>query len=188
MSVLESGEPPSVDVNISLTMVGGLRRDLDRIEHRLIGLARGAGAGWQEIADSLGLRSRQAAEQRYLRLDASAEPDLGAVRKRLARRREMDARADPRAARLRTAAGVLIDELEQVVRRTGGVDAVAALALSTLRIAVDGEAGALYDLVRQAVDDLGGPPPSLRSDTLDTAVAEARAALASARTGNIEPS
>src|SRR5438445_2814021 len=115
-SILEMGEPSRPDVNTSLTLVGGLRRDLDRIEHRLIGLARDAGAGWQQIADSLGLRSRQAAEQRYLRLDASTEPDLGAVRKRVARRREMDARADARAARLRAAAGALIDELEQTVR------------------------------------------------------------------------
>jgi hypothetical protein len=188
MSLLEAGEPSRPDVNTSLTLVGGLRRDLDRIEHRLIGLARGAGASWQEIADSLGLRSRQAAEQRYLRLDASAEPDLGAVRKRVARRREMDARADARAARLRAAAGALIDELEQAVRRTEGVDAVAALALNTLRIAVDSEAGALYDLVTQALDDLRGLPRALSSDALGTAAAGARDALSAIHDGNIEPS
>jgi len=169
-------------------VLGGLRHDLDRVEHRLIGLARGSGAGWQEIADSLGLRSRQAAEQRYLRLDASAEPDIGAVRRRLARRREMDARADARAARLRSAAGALIDELERLVRRPEGVNAVAALALSTVRIAVDGEAGALYDLVAQSLDDLQGLPPGLRSDALNVAIAEAHEALVTARDGNIEPS
>lgn len=187
-SVLESDEPSRAAVNTSLTLVGGLRRDLNRLEHRLIGLARGGGAGWQEIAASLGLRSRQAAEQRYLRLDADAEPELAAVRKRMARRREMDARADPRAARLRTAAGALIDELEQAVRRADGGNAVAALALSTVRIAVDSEAGALCDLVAQAVDDLNGLPPGLRSDALARAVAEAGGALAVIRDGKIEPS
>ena len=188
VSVLEAAEPSRADVNASLTLVGGLRRDLDRIEHRLIGMARSAGVGWQEIADSLGLRSRQAAEQRYLRLDASAEPDIGAVRRRLARRREMDARADARAARLRAAADALIDELAQVVRRSEDVNAVAALALSTVRIAVDAEAGALCDLVAQTLDDLRGLPPGLRSDALAVAVAEAGAALAAARDGNVEPS
>jgi hypothetical protein len=169
-------------------MMGGLRSDLDRVEHRLIGLARSMGTGWQDIADSLGLRSRQAAEQRYLRLDASAEPDIGAVRRRLARRREMDARADARAVRLRAAAGALVDELEQVVRRSQDANAAAALALSTVRIAVDAEAGALYDLVARALDDLHGLPPALRSDALVVAVAEAGEALAAARVGNIEPS
>lgn len=188
MSVIEAAEPSPADVNTSLTQIGDLRHDLDRVEHRLIALARGAGAGWQEIADSLGLRSRQAAEQRYLRLDASAEPDIGAVRKRLARRREMDARADARAARLRAAAGALIDELEQVARRAEGGGAGAVLALSTVRIAVDGEAGALYDLVAQALDDLDELPSTRRSDALNAAVAEAREALAAAREGNIEPS
>lgn len=187
-SVLEAVEPSRVDVNASLTLIGGLRHDLDRAEHRLIGLARSTGAGWQEIADSLGLRSRQAAEQRYLRLDANAEPDIGAVRRRLARRRELDARADARAARLRAATGALIDELEQVVRRSEDVNAVAALALSTVRIAVDAEAGALCDLVAQALDDLRGLPPGLRSDALVVAVAEIDKALAAARHGNIEPS
>jgi len=187
-SVLEAAEPSGKDVNTSLTLMSGLRSDLDRVEHRLIGLARSMGAGWQDIADSLGLRSRQAAEQRYLRLDTSAEPDIGAVRRRLARRREMDARAGARAARLRAAAGALVDELDQVARRSQDVNAAAALALSTVRIAVDAEAGALYDLVARALDDLRGLPPALRSDALVVAVAEAGEALVAARDGNIEPS
>jgi len=186
VAVLEGDEPDPIAVNESLTAIGGLRRDLDRIEYQLIRTARGTGLGWREIAHRLGLRSRQAAEQRYLRLSTHAEPDLGAVRKRLARRREMDSQAGADAARLRAAVDGLLGQLGSLVGshdldRRNARAAALLLAADTLRIAVDGEAGALYDLAAQAVTDLAGAPSDLRSDALDKAVHEVRAALDSVR-------
>ena len=40
------------------------RRELDLREHQLISDARTAGATWQQIADRLGYKDRQAAQQR----------------------------------------------------------------------------------------------------------------------------
>ncbi|MDY7086874.1 MAG: hypothetical protein SYR96_17370 [Actinomycetota bacterium] len=50
------------------------RARLDREELELIDRARRAGATWGEIAGALGLRSRQAAEQRRLRLATTLPP------------------------------------------------------------------------------------------------------------------
>lgn len=44
------------------------RQELDRLERDRIAKARTAGAPWGRIATALGVRSRQAAEQRYSRL------------------------------------------------------------------------------------------------------------------------
>jgi hypothetical protein len=41
------------------------RRELDLHEHQLISGARSAGATWQQIADRLGHKDRQAAQQRH---------------------------------------------------------------------------------------------------------------------------
>lgn len=62
------------DVNTALTLVGAVRADLDRCELTLIRCARAAGVSWTDIAASLSLRSRQAAQQRYRRLLTTA-PD-----------------------------------------------------------------------------------------------------------------
>lgn len=210
-SVLEGRLTSPGDVNDALTSLRGLRADLDHAEHRLIALARSSGSSWQEIAASLGVRSRQAAEQRFLRLGANAEAnlraDLAAVRRRHAQRLELDARAGANAVRLRAAVAVLIDELERglhradggspsrerasrhadgglrrpehVSRHAGGRDATVLLALSTLRIAVDSEAGPLCDLAALAVSDLDALPRELRPSGLDAALGAVRTALRS---------
>lgn len=177
IAVLQESPISRRNVNEALTSIGALRTELERVEHRLIALARESGASWQEIAASLGMRSRQAAEQRFLRLEANAEADLGAVRKRLAVRRELDARAGVNAAGLRSALGGLIDELDRSTRRAVGREAVILLALATVRIAVDSGAGPMCDLAALAVADLSGLPPEQRSSELDAALDAVRSAL-----------
>lgn len=49
------------------------RARLDDEERRLIEAAQTAGASWQDIADALGIRSRQGAQQRYRRLITATE-------------------------------------------------------------------------------------------------------------------
>jgi hypothetical protein len=49
----------------ALDAIPAERRELDLREHRLIASARTAGATWQQIADRLGHKDRQAAQQRH---------------------------------------------------------------------------------------------------------------------------
>jgi len=56
------------DVRHALALLPGLRDGLDASERRLIEAARERGASWAQLAAPLGVRSRQAAEQRYRRL------------------------------------------------------------------------------------------------------------------------
>jgi len=56
------------DVQDALRLLPELRGELDSVERRLIEAARVRGASWAALAAPLGVRSRQAAEQRYRRL------------------------------------------------------------------------------------------------------------------------
>jgi len=56
------------DVQDALRLLPGLRDELDCAERRLIEAARDRGASWAALAAPLGVRSRQAAEQRHRRL------------------------------------------------------------------------------------------------------------------------
>lgn len=58
------------EVVAALARVRGLREALDRTEHELLTLARRREVSWARAATALGLRSRQAAEQRAARLSA----------------------------------------------------------------------------------------------------------------------
>lgn len=49
------------------------RGELDGLESALLFLARAEGLTWQQIAQSIGLRSAQAAQQRLDRLSGRAE-------------------------------------------------------------------------------------------------------------------
>jgi hypothetical protein len=61
----------------ALTALRELRDQLSAWEPTLIGAARAGGVTWTEIAPTLGVTSRQAAERRYLRLNpvSGDEPD-----------------------------------------------------------------------------------------------------------------
>lgn len=60
--------PRKVEVAAGLSLLAEIRADLERQELLLINGARSRGLTWEQIADVLGLDSRQAAEQRCRRL------------------------------------------------------------------------------------------------------------------------
>lgn len=136
------GERP--DVLSALALTTRLRADLDRAERQLIRLARDRGASWQEIAVSLGLRSRQAAEQRWLRLSGASSRDVTETR----RQRSVDKSTGEQIVALRAAVAELTDQVDN------------PLARMTLKIALSASPGALYDLAKLAVSDLSGGPPT----------------------------
>ncbi|MVA75813.1 DNA-binding protein [Auraticoccus sp. F435] len=72
-----SGEPPvdTDDLAAALTLVPEARAQLDGLEASLIGVARGRGMTWAQIAFALGLRSAQAAQQRSDRLAARVDDE-----------------------------------------------------------------------------------------------------------------
>ncbi|HEY1484968.1 MAG TPA: hypothetical protein VGF84_02620 [Micromonosporaceae bacterium] len=173
--VLADRSTAGADALAALAFLPGLRDELDVLERGLIDAARHAGASWTGVAAALRLRSRQAAEQRRLRLGgAQAGIDPGAIRAQRRRQRSVDNSAGAGAIKLRAAAADLADTLtlSPPGPRLG-------LALSTLRIAVDADPGGLVDLVRLALADLDADA-SLRPETA-TQLAAVRSALESIR-------
>jgi hypothetical protein len=123
------------------------RAELDAEELELIDRARRSGATWPEIAAALGLGSRQAAEQRRLRLARAAERDS------LPRRAELDQAYGRSASDLRKCA-VELHRRIGADRRWDGRFRRAALVRETLAAAPDAPAGALHDLVTAVLADL----------------------------------
>ncbi len=65
------------DVRAALSLISAARAELEAQETALLFLARAEGLTWPQIAENLGLRSAQAAQQRLDRL--SGRPQPGAV-------------------------------------------------------------------------------------------------------------
>ena len=106
------GDLPVERVLAALVALCQLRADLDEAEPRLIAQARAAGASWAQLADALGLASRQAAERRFLRRQRPEQGEEGtrdqrvqAVRDRRAGDRAVTAWARANGADLRQLAG-----------------------------------------------------------------------------------
>ncbi len=163
------------DLLAALSTVPERRAELDDVERTLIDAARDSGASWTQIAAALGLRSRQAAEQRRLRLGApGSRRDPAAARERRQRQRVGDAAAGEQIVALRAA----VRDLAAGIDRTPGWDDQgprARLARRTLSIALDADPGALVDLTRHVVDDLA----TIRTDLLGgTGVEAARRRMA----------
>ncbi|WP_229070551.1 DNA-binding protein [Actinoplanes sp. DH11] len=77
-SIVAEPDEPDVDDNdlvAALTLLPGVRADLDVTELGLLKIARSRGMTWQDIAFGLGLNTPQAAKQRYERLAARSEED-----------------------------------------------------------------------------------------------------------------
>ena len=144
------------------------RRDLDAAELELIDRARRAGATWVEIAEALGLTSRQAAEQRRLRLVAAVRPVSPGL----------DEGYGDRIAALRAAAADLHRRIG-ADRRWDGRFRRAVLVRETLAGAPEAPPGGLFSLVVDVLADLSGadrlPPPTR------TAVDRLRKALGDAQ-------
>ncbi|MEU9591765.1 type III effector protein [Streptomyces sp. NPDC048193] len=110
-----AGEQPVSEVGsgqalAALLLLRELRTQLAGWETGLIETAREAGASWADLAQPLGVASRQAAERRYLRLRPGAPGSTGeervqATRDRRAADRAVSAWARGNAADLRQLAG-----------------------------------------------------------------------------------
>ncbi|GAA2907544.1 hypothetical protein Acy02nite_11530 [Actinoplanes cyaneus] len=148
------------------------RARLDAEELALIDRARRDGATWPAIAAALGLASRQAAEQRRHRLARGAESEARP------RRSSIDAAYGDKPPLLREAALALHRRIG-ADRRWDGRFPRAALVRETLAATPDAPPGALYDLVGQALTDLGVPLPA----TLRAAVDRLRAGFEAASQG-----
>jgi hypothetical protein len=173
-AVLRQEKAEPADLLAALAVVQGLRADLDRVERRLIGTARESGASWSEVANVLGLRSRQAAEQRWLRLGQAASRDATAARKQRERQRIADAAAGAEVVHLRAAVWALFEHLA-ALPGGGELGPAATLAVATLEAALQANPGALFDLARLAVGDLATLPEQSLGGPVADAVNSVRA-------------
>ncbi|MFI5896056.1 hypothetical protein ACIA5D_38750 [Actinoplanes sp. NPDC051513] len=127
----------------ALREIPAARARLDASELELIDQARREGATWADIASALGLGSRQAAEQRRLRLTSALRP----VR--------TDSPYGPEVAALREAAVELFRRVG-ADRRWDTRFRRATLVRQTLSFAADAPVSGLYSLVADVVADLAG--------------------------------
>ncbi|MET7486633.1 type III effector protein [Streptomyces sp. NPDC005538] len=102
--------PGPEQVLASLMLLRQVREQLAGWETGLIETARDAGASWADLADPLGVASRQAAERRYLRgrpgpAGTTGEERVQATRERRAAQRTTASWARANAADLRRLAG-----------------------------------------------------------------------------------
>lgn len=69
------GEASHDDVRAALTLLESARADLDALEAGLMLIARAEGLTWPDIAKQLGVKSPQAAQQRFQRVSTRAQVD-----------------------------------------------------------------------------------------------------------------
>lgn len=149
-----------MDVLRELAAVKTARVALDARERQLIEAAREAGLGWAAIAEALDLKSRQAAEQRLLRLAGGPGRDPQAARREQAYQRSVDdeamksLRKAVRKAYLAMAAESTWDSLHPR----------ASLARHALEAAAAAAPGSLYALAGKAIGDLEAMQSSLATD------------------------
>jgi hypothetical protein len=153
-----------------LAEIGAARARLDERELELIDRARQSGATWGQVATSLGLASRQAAEQRRQRLVAAAR----------SRRHSQDLRYAHSIVVLRAA----VDDLHRSLtadRRWESRFTRAALVRATVAMALDAPPGGLFALAEQAADDLSRLDRSLLPGHVRIALAALQQALSTDR-------
>ncbi|GIH18662.1 hypothetical protein [Rugosimonospora africana] len=166
---LDAVPPVRAEVVEALRLIPALREELDGVERAVIDAARRSGVSWTEVASALGLRSRQAAEQRRLRLGSGAGRDAAEARQQRRRQRSVDAAAGAQAVALRAAVEDLLTVLDRETPAPAQRPAF-GLARRTLRIALDADPGALVDLARLAAEDL---EPMVRAEAGNRAVGDA---------------
>ncbi|MCW8103285.1 type III effector protein [Streptomyces tauricus] len=106
----EDGQAAADQALAALVLLRELREQLAGWEPGLIEAARAAGSSWAELAQPLGVASRQAAERRYLRVrpgtsGSTGEQRVQAIRDHRAADRSVSAWARTNAAELRQLAG-----------------------------------------------------------------------------------
>jgi hypothetical protein len=127
----------------SLGEIAAERARLDARELDLIDTARRQGATWVQVADVLGLGTRQAAEQRRRRLAAAVAREA----------RARDARYGAPIENLRRAVADLHRVIQADPRWTERFTR-ATLVRDTVAAATEAEPGPLFALAAQAADDL----------------------------------
>ena len=71
------------DITAALNLFAPVRNELDKLETRIMMLARRQGMSWRVVAEALGLLSPQAAAQRWERITGATAPAVGALRRRV---------------------------------------------------------------------------------------------------------
>lgn len=69
------GESSHDEIRAALRLVESARADLDALESGLMLIARAEGLTWPDIAEQLGVKSPQAAQQRFQRVSTRAQHD-----------------------------------------------------------------------------------------------------------------
>lgn len=153
-----ASHPQDRDALLSaLRLVSALRADIDALERATIDAARSCGASWATIASALGLSSRQAAEQRRLRLDDPTQGrDVELSRRSRDRQRSVDTTFGDAITEMRLAMAALRNTMEADAEWDAR-GPTAALARRTALIAVNAEPGTLFDLARLISGDLSAP-------------------------------
>lgn len=169
--VLAAARGEAEEIVGALSELRELRAAIDHAERDLLAAARRRGVSWARVAAALGLRTRQAAEQRATRLSEQADGtdcqhcvDIAPV------------------AELRSAARTAAEQMA-ADPSWDGVQPRAALVRTGLTAAADAPAGALYSLVEHAVDDLSAVDLDGRPVLLRVAVARLRQAYRDAAPG-----
>ncbi|RVU23905.1 hypothetical protein EOT10_17785 [Streptomyces antnestii] len=154
----------------SLLLLREVRDELGSWESRLIEEARRAGASWADLAQPLGVASRQAAERRYLRLrpgdeGSTAEQRVKATRDRRAADRAVVTWARGQAADLRRLAG-------QITALADPPEEARAVFAELDRALAENDAAALVAPLAGARDHLRAVYPDL-ADSVDRLVLRA---------------
>ncbi|RKR87915.1 hypothetical protein BDK92_2218 [Micromonospora pisi] len=180
-------DPTPEQLLAALALLDGVRADLDRIERALIESARDRRTSWARIAAALGLTSRQAAEQRWLRLRGGSGRALARAREIRQRQQSVDIGYGTAIRHLRAATDAACRELDA----DPDWDARhprAGLARTSIEAASTATPGALYALVIQALADLeamtstpGGALPDDVPDPVRAALGHLRRAADTAR-------
>ncbi|MEU8079548.1 hypothetical protein AB0B31_29395 [Catellatospora citrea] len=172
--VLAAGRGDADEIVGALADLRHLRAAIDHAERDLLAAARRRGVSWGRLAAALGLRSRQAAEQRAARL---AEQAAATNHHDCQQCVDIEPVAALRAAARSAAEQMAADP------SWDGTRPRAALARTGLTAAADAPAGALYSLVKHAVEDLGTVDLDSRPVLLRVAVTELRRAYRDATPG-----
>lgn len=131
---------PTEDLLAALSQVPEARSRLDQVELDLIRAARSGTVSWQSIADALGLKSRQSAEAKALRLERATAPtggdrDVAAQRAHRARQRATTAWCRKHEERIRGIAEHLVSTAGAWPQLTD--DTLAALSVQSLTAALE---------------------------------------------------
>jgi lambda repressor-like predicted transcriptional regulator len=164
----------------ALARLEGLRGALDQAERDLIAAARQRGASWGQVSEALGLRSRQAAEQRWLRLSNPTSRDPVVTRSTRSRQRSVDGKAGTAISALRSTVLAAVRRLDSEPD-WDRVDARAALVRASLTLAAAADPGGLFSLTEKAIADLDAFAVRVESPTAGVALDRVRRCLEAAR-------